>query len=96
LRVCAITSSAADELFLHPRRLAYVQGEQVVFTEYDGEKKVSNLPYSFSVNADERRARPGSQLRSGARIPKHRLFGNSSGGRTLQVADGLGAELDLA
>jgi len=42
---------------------------QVVFTEYDGEKKVSNLPYSFSVNADERRARPGSQLRSGARIP---------------------------
>src|SRR5882724_2612889 len=27
LRVCVITSSAADELFLHPRRLAYVQGE---------------------------------------------------------------------
>ena len=42
---------------------------QVVFTEYDGEKKVSNLPYSFTVNADERRARPGSQIRNGARIP---------------------------
>jgi hypothetical protein len=42
---------------------------QVVFTEYDGEKKVSSLPYSFTVNADERRARPGSQIRNGARIP---------------------------
>lgn len=42
---------------------------QVVFTEYDGEKKVSSLPYYFTVNADEKRARPGSQIRDGARIP---------------------------
>src|ERR1700751_480473 len=42
---------------------------QVVFTEYDGEKKLSSLPYVFTVNADERRARPGSQIRNGARIP---------------------------
>jgi hypothetical protein len=42
---------------------------QVVFTEYDGEKKVANLPYSFTVNADERHARPNAKLRSGARIP---------------------------
>jgi hypothetical protein len=42
---------------------------QVVFAEYDGEKKVSSLPYTFTVNADERRARPGSQIRNGARIP---------------------------
>jgi len=42
---------------------------QVVFSEFDGEKKVANLPYSFTVNADERRARPGSQIRNGARIP---------------------------
>jgi hypothetical protein len=42
---------------------------QVVFTEFDGDKKVANLPYSFTVNADERKARPGSQIRSGARIP---------------------------
>lgn len=42
---------------------------QVVFTEYDGEKKVTNLPYTFTVNADERRARPGSLIRTGARIP---------------------------
>ena len=45
---------------------------QVVFAEYDGEKKVSSLPYTFTVNADERQARPGwhgSQIRNGARIP---------------------------
>jgi len=42
---------------------------QVVFTEYDGDKKVANLPYSFTVNSDERRARPGSLIRNGARIP---------------------------
>src|SRR6516164_4967166 len=42
---------------------------QVVFSEYDGEKKVSTLPYLFSVNADERRARPGSLIRNGVRIP---------------------------
>jgi hypothetical protein len=42
---------------------------QVVFSEYDGEKKVSSLPYTFTVNADERRARPGSLIRSGARLP---------------------------
>lgn len=42
---------------------------QVVFTEYDGDKKISSLPYSFTVNADERRARPDSQIRTGARLP---------------------------
>ena len=42
---------------------------QIVFSEYDGEKKVANLPYTFTVNADERRAKPGSQIRTGARIP---------------------------
>ena len=42
---------------------------QLVFAEYDGEKKVSILPYIFTVNADERRARPGSLIRNGARVP---------------------------
>jgi len=42
---------------------------QVVFTEFDGEKKIASLPYTFLVNADERRTRPNSQVRNGARIP---------------------------
>jgi hypothetical protein len=42
---------------------------QVVFSEFDGDKKISSLPHSFTVNADERRARPGSLIRDGVRIP---------------------------
>src|SRR5215813_1599915 len=42
---------------------------QVVFSEFDGEKKIASLPYTFSVNADERRTRPNSQVRNGVRIP---------------------------
>jgi len=42
---------------------------QVVFTELDGDKKVSNLPYTFTVNADDHRSRPNSLVRNGARIP---------------------------
>src|SRR5579859_6136423 len=42
---------------------------QVVFMEFEGDKKVSSLPYTLSVNADERRGRPNSQVRSGTRVP---------------------------
>ena len=42
---------------------------QVVFSEFDGDKKVSSLPYSFSVNSDERRARPATLIRNGVRTP---------------------------
>ncbi len=42
---------------------------QVVFTEFDGDKKVASLPYTFTVNADERRVRPNSQVRNGVRVP---------------------------
>jgi hypothetical protein len=42
---------------------------QVVFTEFDGDKKISSLPYTFTVNADERRVRPNSQVRNGVRVP---------------------------
>jgi len=42
---------------------------QVVITEFDGEKKIVNTPYTFIVNADERKARPEAKIRSGARVP---------------------------
>ncbi len=38
---------------------------QVVFTEFDGEKKASSLPYTFLVNAD----RSTAYLRMGLRVP---------------------------
>lgn len=43
---------------------------QIVFTEYDGEKKVSSLPYVFLVDADEQPGmRPNTKVRSGVRVP---------------------------
>lgn len=40
---------------------------QVTFTEFDGDKKISNLPYTFLVNADDRGAR--AAVRMGLRVP---------------------------
>jgi hypothetical protein len=43
---------------------------QVVFTEYDGEKKVSSMPYTFMVIADEKMGGYYStSLRTGIRVP---------------------------
>ena len=40
---------------------------QVVFSEFDGDKKVSSMPYSFTVIADE--GHFSTSLRTGVRIP---------------------------
>jgi hypothetical protein len=40
---------------------------QVVFSEFDGEKKISSLPYTFLVNADDRGA--PAAVRMGLRVP---------------------------
>ena len=43
---------------------------QIVFTEYDGEKKISSLPYSFLTIADERvGGYYSASLRTGVRVP---------------------------
>jgi len=42
---------------------------QIVFTEYDGEKKISTMPYTFITVADDRRGGYGTSLRTGIRIP---------------------------
>ena len=41
---------------------------QVVFNEFDGEKKVGSLPYNFYVNAEERLG-PYANVRMGVRVP---------------------------
>ena len=40
---------------------------QVVFTEYDGDKKISSLPYSLLVNSDDKG--PKAAVRMGLRVP---------------------------
>jgi hypothetical protein len=43
---------------------------QVVFSEYDGEKKISSMPYSFTVIADEKvGGYYSASLRTGVRVP---------------------------
>src|SRR5579859_142098 len=40
---------------------------QVTFTEFDGDKKISSLPYTLLVNADDRG--PAAAVRMGLRVP---------------------------
>jgi hypothetical protein len=42
---------------------------QVVFSEYEGEKKISSLPYSIPVNADDPGPMRQTSLRMGVRVP---------------------------
>lgn len=43
---------------------------QIVFTEFDGDKKVSSMPYAFTALADEKAGGTyGTSLRTGIRIP---------------------------
>lgn len=42
---------------------------QVVFSEFEGEKKVSSIPYMLSVTAGEEARGAGSKIRVGVRVP---------------------------
>jgi hypothetical protein len=43
---------------------------QIVFTEYDGEKKISSMPYAFTVISDEKvGGNYSTSLRTGIRVP---------------------------
>jgi hypothetical protein len=53
--------SAQTEKTVTPLRV------QVVFTEFEGDKKIGNLPYSFLVNADDRGS--AAAVRMGLRVP---------------------------
>ena len=49
-----------------PRRAITPLKVQVVFTKYQGEKKVASLPYTLTCNADDRNA---AMLRMGIEVP---------------------------
>ena len=42
---------------------------QLVFTEFDGDKKISSLPYTFTVLSDEKMGATSTSLRTGIRVP---------------------------
>jgi hypothetical protein len=62
---------------------------QVVFTEYDGDKKVSSLPYTLLVNADDKG--PPSAVRMGLRVPIE--VSGAPGNHQIQYQD-VGTNLD--
>ena len=63
---------------------------QVIFTEFDGDKKIGNLPYTFLVNADDRGAR--AAVRMGLRVPIEASSSNT-GVKQIQYTD-VGTSLD--
>ena len=63
---------------------------QVIFAEYEGEKKLSSLPYTLLVNADDKG--PQAAVRMGLRVPV--VAGASAGGnKQFQYLD-VGTNLD--
>lgn len=63
---------------------------QIVFTEYDGEKKISSMPYTLLVNADDHQGQ-AAMIRMGVRVP---IETSSSGGaKSFQYQD-IGTNLD--
>lgn len=62
---------------------------QVTFTEFDGDKKISSLPYTFLVNADERGER--AALRMGLKVPIE--ASSNAGVKQIQFQD-VGTNLD--
>ena len=54
----------------------------VVFSEYDGEKKISSLPYVIQLSASERSS---GSLRMGIRVPVRQ--GHETGGQQRQIAE---------
>lgn len=76
--------SAETEKIITPLRV------QVVFTEFDGEKKISSLPYTLLVNADERSA--PAAVRMGLRVPIE-TSGGTAGNKQFQYQD-VGTNID--
>lgn len=62
---------------------------QVVFTDFEGEKKISSLPYTFLVNADERGER--AAVRMGLKVPIE--VSSNPGVKQIQYQD-VGTNLD--
>jgi hypothetical protein len=75
--------SAQSEKTVTPLRV------QVVFTEFEGDKKIGNLPYTFLVNADDRGS--PAAVRMGLRVPIE--TSSSTGVKQFQYQD-VGTNID--
>jgi hypothetical protein len=65
----------------------------VVFTEYDGEKKISSIPYTLSALASEDRQRSYAKLRMGLKVPIVTSL-NKEGTQSQVVYQDVGTDID--
>jgi hypothetical protein len=82
------TAKASDKIQMTQFRV------QVVFTELEGEKKISSLPYTFLVNAGDGNTRvTPTTVRMGLRVPVFTMPAGSSTPAQYQYVD-MGTNLD--
>ncbi len=65
---------------------------QVVFTEYEGDKKLKSLPYSFLLTTRTKDDRPEAKIRIGSRVPVYTGAGEH-GSMTMTYMD-VGTNID--
>jgi len=65
----------------------------IVFTEYDGEKKISSMPYTLSALASEDRQRSYAKLRMGLKVPIVTSL-NKEGTQSQVVYQDVGTDID--
>ena len=89
----SIRTCAQDNPKSEARKPATTLKVQVTVTESDGEKKLSNLPYSFFIKATEASPNgmpaPWTKVRMGSRIPVY--VGKESGMQYLDVGTNIDA-----
>lgn len=65
---------------------------QVVFTEYEGDKKLKTLPYSFLLTTRTRDGKPEAKIRIGNRVPVY--IGGTAGGSQGYTYMDVGTNID--
>lgn len=63
------TASPVDVKRTEPKKEATQLRVQVVFTDYEGEKKINSLPYTLLVDAPDEHRGDKSSIRMGLRVP---------------------------
>jgi hypothetical protein len=89
----AVSTIAAQETIKpaeKPRKAPTPLRLQVVYSRYQGEKKIASVPYTISFNSDDRPAR----LRMGVQVPIQSTSGNVNAIPTIQYRD-VGNNIDV-
>lgn len=93
VRAQAQTKSSSDQSVVLP--LSHLRVD-LVLTEYNGDKKISSLPYALYVGAPDRQHGPGAPsafLRMGVRVPI--ATGTTTGASSQYQYENIGTNIDV-